>query len=83
MVFPSHGNHSSKHFVLGIISQIGRDFGMIVSKKRLSRSLRETSKEIVKRTWLLLVIQGREKEIILARRVTVMEDHYSHERRRT
>jgi hypothetical protein len=31
------------------ISQIGRDFGMIASRKRLRRSLRETSREVVKR----------------------------------
>jgi hypothetical protein len=40
MVFPSLGNHLSKEFVLGKISQIGRDFGMIASRKRL----REESK---------------------------------------
>jgi hypothetical protein len=41
MVFPSHGKHLSRDFALGKISQIGRDFGMIASKKRLGRSLRE------------------------------------------
>jgi hypothetical protein len=34
-------------------SQIVKDFGIIASKKRLERSLREASREVVKRTWLL------------------------------
>jgi hypothetical protein len=62
MVFPSLGNHLSREFALGNISQIGRDFGMISSNKRLRRSLRETIKEVVMRTWLLSVRQRREKE---------------------
>jgi hypothetical protein len=35
MVFPSLGNHLSRESVLGKISQIGRGFGMIASRKRL------------------------------------------------
>ena len=65
------------------ISQIGRDFGMIASKKRLGRSLRAASREAVKRNWILSIRQGREKEIVLERRVIVMEDHHSQGRRRT
>jgi hypothetical protein len=61
MVFPSLGNHLSRESSLGKISQIGRDFGMIASRKRLRRSLREASREVVKRTWLLLVRQGKRK----------------------
>jgi hypothetical protein len=56
---------------------------MIASKKRLTRSLREARKEVVKRTCLLSVRQGREKERVLERRVAVMEDHHNQERRRT
>jgi hypothetical protein len=56
---------------------------MIASRKRLGRSLRETSREVVMRTWLLSVRQRREKERVLARRVTMMEDHHSQGRRRT
>jgi hypothetical protein len=77
MVFPSHGNHLSREFVLGKISQIGKDFGMIASKKRLMRILIEASKEVVNRTWLLLVRQGREKKRVLEIRVTMMEDHHN------
>jgi hypothetical protein len=83
MVFPSPRNHFSREFVPEKISQIARDFEMIASKKRLERSLRVASREVVKRTWLLSVRQGREKEKVLARRVTVMEDHHSRGRRRT
>jgi hypothetical protein len=50
------------------ISQIGRDFGMIASKKRLGRSLRAASKEVVKRTWLLSVRQARAKERISSKK---------------
>jgi hypothetical protein len=59
MVFPSDENHFSREFVLGNISQIGRDFGMVSSRKRLRRSLRETSRDVVKRMYLLSVRQGR------------------------
>jgi hypothetical protein len=76
MVFPSHGNHLSRDFVLDNIFHMGRDFGMITSKKRLERSLRETSREVVMRNWILLVTQRREKEIFPSRRVTMMEDHH-------
>jgi hypothetical protein len=55
---------------------------MITSRKRLGRSLKVASREVVKRTWILLVRQGREKESVLARRVTMMEVHHSQERRR-
>jgi hypothetical protein len=77
MDFPIHGNHFSKDFVLEKISQIGRDFGMIASRKRLRKSLKEESRDIVKRTWPLSTRQGREKERVIVRRVTVMEDHHS------
>jgi hypothetical protein len=50
---PKSWNHLSREFALGNISQIGRDFGMIASRKRLTRSLRETSREVVKRTFFL------------------------------
>jgi hypothetical protein len=73
----------SKEFALRKISQIERDFGIIASKKRLERSQRATSMEVVKRNWLLLVRQGRGKERVLERRVTMMEDHHSQRRRRT
>jgi hypothetical protein len=54
---------------------------MISSRKRPRRNPRQASGEVVRRTWLLSVRQGREKEIFLARRVTVMEDHHSQGRR--
>jgi hypothetical protein len=63
------------------ISQIGRDFGMIASRKRLERNLRTTSRDIVMNTWLLSVRQRREKKIVIAKRVTMMEDHCSQGRR--
>jgi hypothetical protein len=37
------------------ISQFGKDFGMIASRKRLGKSLKEASREVVKRNWPLLV----------------------------
>jgi hypothetical protein len=83
MVFPSHGNHLSRDFVLDNIFHMGRDFGIIASKKRLRRSLRETSREVEMRTWFLLVRQRREKERVLKKRVTMMEDHHSQGRIRT
>jgi hypothetical protein len=79
MVFPSHENHFSKQCGLEKISQIGKDFGMIAYKKRLGRSLRVTIREVVKRTYLLSVRQGRAKKRVLARRVIVMEDHHNQE----
>jgi hypothetical protein len=77
MFFPSLGNHLSRESTLEKISQTGREFGMIASKKRLGRSLKETSREVVMRTWPLSVRQGSAKKRFLARRVTMMEDHYS------
>jgi len=77
MVFPSHGNHLSKEYLLRKISQIGRDFGMKSYRKRLGRSLRVASMEVVMRTWILLVRQGRVKERVPSRRITMMEDHYN------
>jgi hypothetical protein len=78
---------SWERFVKGFCAReklkIGRGFGMIASRKRLKRSLRETSKEAVMTTWPLSVRQGRAKERVLARKVTVMEDHHNHGRRRT
>ena len=45
----------SKNFVIRRISHIGRYFGMISSRKILGKSLKEARREVVKRTWLLLV----------------------------
>jgi hypothetical protein len=83
IVFPSHGNHLSKEFVFEKIFQIGKDFGMITSRKIFGRSQRVANREVVKRTYLLSVRQGREKERVLARRVTLMENHPFQGRRRT
>jgi len=83
LVFPSHGNHLSRDFALGRISQIGRDFGMIASRRMLRRSQKQASRKVVMRAWLLLVRQGREKERVPSRRVTVMEGHHSRGGRRT
>jgi hypothetical protein len=44
------GTNFSREFEIRKISHIGRYFGMIASNKRLRRSLRETSREVVKRT---------------------------------
>jgi tryptophanase len=66
----------SKKFFLERISQIHRDFGMIASRKRLWKSLKEANKDVVKRTWTLSTRQGRENERVLVTRVTMMEvDH--------
>jgi hypothetical protein len=54
---------------------------MIVSRKRLGRSLKATSREVVMRTWPLSVRQGRENERVPIRRVTMMEDHNNQGRR--
>jgi hypothetical protein len=83
MVSQSLGNHLSRESVLGKIFQIGEGYGMIVSRKRLGRSLKSTSKEVVMRTWPLSVRQGREKERFPTRRVTMMEVHHKWGRRRT
>jgi hypothetical protein len=83
MVFPSLGNHLTREYVLMNVSHIGRGFGMIAYRKRLKRSLRKTSKEVVMRTWLLFVRQRRENERVLVRRVIIMEDHHNKGRRRT
>ena len=83
MVFPSIGNHLSRDFVLGNISRINIYFGMIASRKRLRKSLRETNKEVVMRTWLLSIRQEREKERVVERRVTMMKVHHNEARRRT
>jgi hypothetical protein len=77
MVFPILRNHFSRDFVIENIFEIGRDFQMITSMKRLRRIIKETSREVVMRTWLLLVRHKREKDTFLARRVTVMEDHHN------
>jgi hypothetical protein len=44
----------SREFALGRIFQIGRGFGMIASKKRLGRSLKQASKKMKRRTWLVV-----------------------------
>jgi hypothetical protein len=62
MVFPSLGNHFSRETILKNIFHIGRDFGMIAYSKRIGRSLRESSKEVVMRDCLLSVRQGKMKE---------------------
>ena len=41
----------SRDYALGKISNIGRGFGMIASRKRLGRILREAGREVVRRTW--------------------------------
>jgi hypothetical protein len=56
---------------------------MITYRKRLKRSLREENRDIVNRTWLLFITQGRGKERVLERRVTMIEVHHSHGRRIT
>jgi hypothetical protein len=56
---------------------------MIASRKRLERSSKATSIDLVMRNWLLLSRQGRAKERVPIRRVTMMEDHRSHGRTRT
>jgi hypothetical protein len=56
---------------------------MISSGKRLGRSLRETSRGVVMRTWLLSVRQRKKKERVLARRIKMMEDRHNQGRRRT
>jgi hypothetical protein len=35
---------------------------MNASRKRLGKSIKEKSREVVKRTWTLTLIQGRENE---------------------
>ena len=56
---------------------------MIASRKRLGMSIRVERREIVKRTWPFLLRLGREKERVLARRVTMMEVHHRKGIRRT
>ena len=51
--------------------QIGRGFGMIASRKRLGRSPKLASKEVVMRTWHLLARQERAKERFPTRSVIV------------
>jgi hypothetical protein len=72
MVFPSNGNHLSKEYELERNSQIGKEFGMIASRKRLKRRVRATSREVVKITWLLSMKKRRENERVLARMVTMI-----------
>jgi hypothetical protein len=43
------------------IFHIGKDRGTIVSRKRLGRSLKASRKEVMMRTYPLLVRKGREK----------------------
>jgi hypothetical protein len=62
MVSQSLGNHLSREFVLGKIFQIGRGFGMIVSKKRLGRSLKPTSKNEDGEENLALVSQAKKRK---------------------
>jgi hypothetical protein len=80
---PSLGNHLSKGSVLGRNFQIGRGFGMIASRKRLGRSPKQASREVVMRTWPLSVRQEREKERVPTRRVTMRGKPHSRGRRRT
>jgi hypothetical protein len=60
-------------FVKGVCARrnfpIGRGFGMIASRKRLGRSLKQASKKMERRTWLWSVRPRREKEKVP--RVTV------------
>jgi hypothetical protein len=48
---------------------------MIAYRKRLERSLKAISKEVVMITCPLSIRKGREKERVLERRVTMMEDY--------
>ena len=73
----------SRESALEKIFQIDEGYGIIVSRKRLERSLKSASKEVVMRTWPLSVRQRREKERFPARRVTMMEVHHNWGRRRT
>jgi len=68
--------------MLGNISHIDKYFGMIASRKILRRSLRVATKEVVMRTWILLVRQRMENERVPTRSVIVMEDHHNQGRRR-
>jgi hypothetical protein len=81
MFFLGLRNHFSRESTLGKISQIGRDIGIIASRKIPRTSLRETRREVVKRTRILLEMQGRENEIFITRKVTMMEVHHIQERR--
>jgi hypothetical protein len=51
MVSPSHKNHLSREVALEGNFQIGSDFGMIASRKRLGRNTNPTGKKIERRTW--------------------------------
>jgi hypothetical protein len=83
MGFSSIGNLLSREFALGNISYISREFGMISSRERPEMSLRDASMEVMMRTCLLSVRQGRENERVLARRETMIEYHHNQGRRRT
>jgi hypothetical protein len=50
---------------------------MISSRKRLERSLKVSGREVVIIKCLLSVRQGREKERVPTRRVTMMEEHHN------
>jgi hypothetical protein len=63
--FSSLRNHFSRESTLEKNSQIGRGFGMIVSRKRLERSLNFASKEMKRRrTWLWSIrLRGAKEKV--------------------
>jgi hypothetical protein len=77
--FPKSWEPFVKGVCAGKIFQIGRGFGMIVSRKRLGRSLNPTRKKMERRTWLWSVRPRREKEKVP--RVTVRGKPHSQGRR--
>jgi hypothetical protein len=79
MVFLTHGNHLSRESELEKNLQIGKEFRMIVSRKRIGRILNSTRKEVVMRTCPLSVNQGREKERVPTRRVIMIKVLHSQE----
>jgi hypothetical protein len=55
---------------------------MIASRKILKKSLRAACREVVMRTYPLLVKKGRETDRVPTRRVTMMDEHRILRRRR-
>jgi len=70
----------SRGYVLKKNLHIGRGFGMIASKKRLGRSLKQASKKMGRITWLWSFRTRREKERVP--RVTMRGQPYNQVRRR-
>jgi hypothetical protein len=76
---PSFGNHLSRGYAHGRNFHIDRGFGMIASRKRLVRNLKQASKKMDRRTWLWSVKPRRAKERVP--RVTVRVQHHIQVRR--